>query len=263
MNIPNEPGAWDADFSYGYLEQLYGSIQRDFVLCRIGDYPTMTAPSSDRPAALIRHDVDVSIDRAVRLAEWEADRDVAATYHVMIDSPFYDIRSDRSVAALRAIAEMGHEVGLHYDVVARGTSDDDGPVLEKDIDEACGVLGEIIGRRVRSLSFHRPPAAVLGGPLSIAGRVNGYAAELVGWYLSDSRARWREGNPIDSLAEPRGAALQILIHPIWWDRQHQPPAARLRAFLIDLLPAGDPGLFEELRTSLWDHVQFMAAEWSS
>lgn len=212
MNLPNEAGAWDADFSYGYLELLYGRIRSSFDLCTVGDFSGTT--SHGRPTALIRHDVDVSLDHALRLAERETGWGVRTTYHVMIDSPFYDVGSDRSIASIRAIAAMGHEVGLHYDVVARQTEDTHPRVREKDIAAACGVLEDILDGPVRSLSFHRPIPEVMGGPLRIAGRISSYSAPLFLWYLSDSRGRWREGNPIDSLTRPRGEVLQVLIHPI-------------------------------------------------
>ena len=105
MNLPNEAGAWDADFSYGYLELLYKKIQLNFDLCRVGDFPGTA--HSGRRCALIRHDVDVSLDRALKLAEREAGWGVGATYHVMIDSPFYDVRSDQP----RAVSAMTRPLG--------------------------------------------------------------------------------------------------------------------------------------------------------
>lgn len=258
MNQPNEVGAWDADFSYGYLELLYGRIRSRFDLCTVGDF-SGTTPHG-RPTALIRHDVDVSLDHAIRLAEREADWGVSATYHVMIDSPFYDVRSGRSIASIRAIADMGHEVGLHYDAVARQTVEAHPTVREEDIAMACGELGEIVNDRVRSLSFHRPISDLMGGPLRIAGRISSYSAPLFLWYLSDSRGRWREGNPIYSLTQPRGDVLQILIHPIWWGERNERPGVRLRDFLLELLPTDDVQCFDELRTKLWDHVAYRAAD---
>lgn len=260
MNLPNEAGAWDADFSYGYLELLYKKIQLNFDLCRVGDFPGTA--HSGRRCALIRHDVDVSLDRALKLAEREAGWGVGATYHVMIDSPFYDVRSDQPRAVIQSIAEMGHEIGLHYDVVARQTEGAHPAVREMDISMACGVLEEIVDRPVRSLSFHRPIPDVMGGPLHIAGRISGYSAALSRWYLSDSRGRWREGNPIDSLARPRGDTLQILIHPIWWGERNERPANRLRDFLLELSPNSTMRGYGELRTKLWGHIRYRAADYS-
>lgn len=78
--------------------------------------------------------------------------------------------------------------------------------------------------------------------------------------LSDSRGRWREGNPIDSLTRPRGEVLQVLIHPIWWSERNDRPGKRLRDFLLDLSPNGSAQRFDELRTTLWEHVSYRAAD---
>ncbi len=258
MSTPNEVGAWDADFSYGYLELLYGRVRSEFELRLAGDLSVGALPRCR--FALIRHDVDVSLDHAVMLAERELAWDVPATYHVMIDSPFYDVLSKRSIAAIHAIAEMGHEVGLHYDSVARKTDAVDAETRRKDIEDACRILEGIVERPVRSLSFHRPTPAVIGGPLHLAGRVSAYASDLCQWYLSDSRGRWREGNPLESLGRPRGEVLQILIHPIWWGARHATPAVRLREFLLGRYPAVDPRRYDEVRNTLWDHISFRAAD---
>lgn len=258
MSTRNEVGAWDADFSYGYLELLYGRVRSEFELRLAGDLSVGALPRCR--FALIRHDVDVSLDHAVMLAERELAWDVPATYHLMIDSPFYDVLSKRSIAAIHAIAEMGHEVGLHYDPVARKTDAVDAETRRKDIEDACRILEGIVERPVRSLSFHRPTPAVIGGPLHLAGRVSAYASDLCQWYLSDSRGRWREGNPLESLGRLRGNALQILIHPIWWGERHATPAVRLREFLLGRYPAVDPRRYDEVRNTLWDHISFRAAD---
>lgn len=249
-----EPGAWDADFSYGYLERLYALVRRDFAPTLIGD---AGAPEGDRPRAFVRHDLDVSIARALPLARLEAAWELPATYHVMLDSPFYDPR--REAAALAELRALGHEVGLHYDVVARRTKDVAPDVREADIARASGELEDILGAPVRSLSFHRPIPELVRGPLRVAGRISGYAAELFEWYLSDSRARWREGEPIASLAKPRSRRLQILVHPIWWGPTHQAPSERLRDFIRELAPAlGQP--FAAINERLGEHIAYRASD---
>src|SRR6185369_59476 len=90
-----------------------------------------------RPRAFVRHDVDVSLARALPLARKEADWGVCATYHVMLDSPFYDARSTASRSILAAILECGHEVGLHYDVSARKTREADAATRDRDIQAQC------------------------------------------------------------------------------------------------------------------------------
>ncbi len=259
MTSESEAGSWSDDFSHSYLERLYARLQSDFDVCLMGDFPRTVSPGR-RPTVLIRHDVDVSLERAAHLAERESVWGIAATYHVMLDSPFYDVHSAGSVEAIRSIAAAGHEVGLHYDCVARNTADSTAKQRTIDITDACLELEEVTGGPVRSLSFHRPRPEVIGGPLRIAGRVNGYAASLCGWYLSDSRGRWREGSPIEGLGRRRGETLQILIHPIWWGECHTTPTMRLREFLLELSPGADPDRYEQLRTALWDHILYRAAD---
>lgn len=251
QNLANEPGAWDADFSYGYLARLYAALKRDFAPMRIGD----AEQSSAKPRVFVRHDIDVSLDRALPLARLEKEWGVPSTYHVMIDSPFYT----PTRATLNELTALGHEVGLHYDVVARGTRDKSPAEREKDIALACTELEAITGRNVKSLSFHLPVADLIRGPLRVGGRVSGYAKELFGWYLSDSRARWREGEPLLSLAKPRGDTLQILMHPIWWAAEHQPPAERLRDFIAEIAPALGKS-HAQLSDALWDHIIYRAAD---
>jgi hypothetical protein len=258
MNLPNEPGSWDSDFSYGYLARLYGALTTDFTPALLGDAEERALEGAKR-RAFIRHDIDVSLARAVPLARREAEWGARATYHVMLDSPFYDLRSAASAAALAEILRLGHEVGLHYDVVARGTKKADRASRERDIALACAELEALIGEPVRSLSFHLPVLELINGPMRVAGRVSGYGKDLFQWYISDSRARWREGEPLVSLSKPRAPCLQILIHPIWWGEQHAHPTERLREFLVEV----GPGLgrdYGALRDTLWDHIIYRAAE---
>ena len=257
-NIPNEPGAWDSDFSYGYLTRLFAALRRDFVPTLVADAGE-PAPEGPRRRAFIRHDIDVSLERAVPIAQLEKEAGIRATYHVMLDSPFYDLTWDSSRAALAEILRLGHEVGLHYDVVARGTKEADPATRERDIAKACEELEAAIGTPVRSLSFHLPVQELISGPLRVAGRISGYAKELFQWYISDSRARWREGEPLASLARPRGPNLHILIHPIWWGEAHVHPTIRTRDFLLEIGPRLGAS-FAELNDKLWDHIIYRAAD---
>jgi hypothetical protein len=252
-NLPNEPGAWDADFSYGYLRRLYAALTERFAPTRLAD----AGDVSTAPRVFVRHDVDVSVVRALPLAQLERESGIPATYHVMLDSPFYDVRASRDL--LTEIRSLGHEVGLHYDVARRKMRDVDAETREADIARACAELEDILGAPVRSLSFHLPVPELIRGPLRVVDRVSGYAMALSTWYLSDSRARWREGEPIAALDRPRAGDLQMLIHPIWWGPDHVHPAARTRAFLLEIAVQTGKS-YDELRTLLWDHIIYRAAD---
>jgi hypothetical protein len=257
-NVPNEPGSWDEDWSFAYLERLSAELTARFRLARLGDAASAIDDAAT-PTAFVRHDVDVCLRRAAELGRREVGWGVRSTYHVMLDSPFYDATSPASVAILRELRAQGHEVGLHYDVVARGMREAAGEVRERDIAAACEALEQVLSAEVRSVSFHLPVPELLRGPLRVAGRVSGYAEDLFRWYVSDSRARWREGEPIASLSRPRSHVLQILIHPVWWGDANERPERRLRA-LVEELAAARSEPYAPLRDRMSDHILYRAAD---
>ncbi|MBS2019637.1 MAG: hypothetical protein JST00_42640 [Deltaproteobacteria bacterium] len=257
-NLPNEAGAWDLDWSYAYLERLYGALRQRFQLACLGDAEEVIAAGT-KPVAFVRHDIDVSLHRAVSLARREKGWSVRSTYHVMIDSPFYDVKTEASRQMLAELVSLGHEVGLHYDVSARGTREVDEPSRARDIGAACDELGAVVGAPVRSVSFHLPVQELLRGPLRVAGRVSGYGEALFRWYLSDSRARWREGEPLASLDQPKDRVLQILVHPVWWGETNERPEIRLREVVKGLATErGEP--YDVVRERMNDHILYRAAD---
>ena len=62
---------------------------------------------------LLRHDVDLSLDAALRMAELEAEAGATATYFLMTESVFYNLASREGTAALDRLRALGHRVGLH------------------------------------------------------------------------------------------------------------------------------------------------------
>ena len=62
---------------------------------------------------ILRHDVDLSLDAAVRMAELEHDAGATATYFLMTESVFYNLDSSEGVAAIERLRELGHRVAQH------------------------------------------------------------------------------------------------------------------------------------------------------
>jgi len=213
--------AWSADWSYAYLRALMQRIGARYRFARLEHAPAELAANAK--VAFVRHDVDMCLERACALAKLEAEWGVVATYHVMSSSPFYDLGSPSSRAALDTIRAHGHEIGMHYHPPVDGELDPEHAVL----DRACARFEQVTGIDVRSVSFHMPASTMIGGPLLVSGRVNAYAAPLLAWYLSDSQGRWREGEPAVSIERPRADHLQILVHPLWWGEHNEVPVQRL------------------------------------
>jgi hypothetical protein len=170
----------------------------------------MLPQGADR--CLLRHDVDVSTDFAVRMAEFEAARQVRSTYFVMLRSPLYNALSRACTDDLRRIVSLGHEVGLHFDAAY-----DPAPAVpvETRITRELAVLADMTGAPASAFSFHQPSAEILTGTIVVPGATNAYTLDRDGWdYISDSNRDWRGRDVFGIISRRR--PLQILLHPLWW-----------------------------------------------
>jgi hypothetical protein len=143
---------------------------------------------------LLRHDVDLSLDAALRMAELEAEEGAAATYFLMTESVFYNLASTEGRTAIDRLRELGHRVGLH----------------------AVWPNAQLDGRFDPVVAWHNPDPDYMSAPVD--GAVNvmqppWFSAET---YRSDSNQRWRQGCPHVELAAGAFPWLQLLTHPEIW-----------------------------------------------
>lgn len=166
--------------------------------------------------AILRHDIDSSLDQAVKLAELEAGERVRSTWFVLLRTDFYNVASKAGQEALRHILSLGHEIGLHFDEASYVPALGPDEVIENIIKE-CGLLSALLGTRVSSVSMHRPSRATLEADYDIPGIVNSYGKTFFHdfKYLSDSRRRWRE--PVEEIIRSgKYGRLHILTHAFWY-----------------------------------------------
>jgi hypothetical protein len=143
---------------------------------------------------LLRHDVDMSLEAAVTMAELEAERGVAATYFLMTRSDFYNLDARAGVAALARLRELGHRIGLHG-VYPDWTLDD---------------------RFDPVVAWHTPDPEYMSVPLAAAVNAMQPGYFDPARYRSDSNQHWRSGCPHDELAAGAFDWLQLLVHPEIW-----------------------------------------------
>jgi len=201
----------------------YESLLRSF---RSAGYTFSLFDPDEPPAAgeiLLRHDVDLSIDRALAMAERERELGVRSTYCVLLSAPVYDLTRPQNVRALRRIAKLGHDIALHFDSHTYWAADDDPDpesVAAKVTDELA-VLGRLVGAEPSTASFHIPPSWVLDR--AFESFTNTYAPPFFSAidYCSDSDQKWATAEPFpDGLPE----AFQLLVHPGLWHDSHRPMA---------------------------------------
>lgn len=167
---------------------------------------------------LLRHDVDLSPRKALRMGEIEAALGVSATYYFLVSSPLYNVvhRPNRDVIA--ELESLGHEVGVHFSThqywqTEEGASVPDDAALIARIADEQRALSSVASGQSDSISFHRPPDWVLGR--RVDGAVSTYEPRFIEdiEYRADSNQRWREEHPF---AGGIPETLQLLTHPGLW-----------------------------------------------
>jgi hypothetical protein len=241
------PEEWSENFTYAYFRKICQVTKSNFEIYRVFE-AALALNSSKTPKLILRHDVDVSLERALPMAAIEHDYKIASTYLVNPNCQFYDLQDPVSRRILQELLSMGHEVGLHFDHPCR----EQGKFLsyEREIHLAKGKLAAIIGRPVLSFSTHRPQYQPLYSQLMVQGMVNSYAPKLMQWYLSDSLGRWREGEPLPKLRQPANPLLQLLIHPIWWGEVHLSAVDRKNELVEYCIRGRDPRYQEAFHRAL-------------
>jgi len=232
------------------------AIRANFQIHLLSEAPRVLKRHQEKPIVLLRHDVDLDLDIALAMAEIESDLKISSCYMVMNNCPFYKLEDNSSRSILLRLKQLGHEVALHFDYNNRNDRRGDIKIdfVTAEIESSVKQLEAMISQPVHSISFHRPLQEFLRGPLLVAEKVNAYSAELMGWYLSDSKGHWREGEPLPMLENPQKPLLQLLVHPIWWGAKHMRASDRLQSFFESRTQGLSNERIEEFDNALSCHL---------
>ena len=215
-------------------------------------------PEMRAGALSVRHDTDHDLENSVLFAEWEASRGIRSTYFVLHTDWYWGDDPGRPsrflVRALRRIAALGHEIGLHNNAITAALRLGGDPVeqLERALkglrregfevvgtaahgDDLCHIAGydnsEVfvecadarLGAPDRVIRWEddgagRTAEATLQ-PVAMADLGLSYEAKYLGplLYLSDTGGRWSV--PFEPMAERLAQGdtfLHVLTHPVWW-----------------------------------------------
>ena len=191
-------------FDLGHYRELLDAA-------RAGGYRFGRFEGDPQPGRVyLRHDVDLSLDAALRMAVLETEAGVTATYFLMRESVFYNLASREGTEAISRLGELGHDVGVH--AVWPSVPDRDerfSPVL----------------------AWHNPDPEYMTEPVD--GFLNVMAAPWFaqGRYRSDSNQHWRSGCPHEELARSELEWLQLLTHPEIWVYPGETMGRTMRAML--------------------------------
>jgi hypothetical protein len=100
------------DFTLDKYAQLCETMQQlDYHIVTMRDF--LTGKQLEGVSIVLRHDVDRRIDAALRMATLESEYGISATYYVRARPSVF--KPD----ALRKLHKLSHEVGYHYEVLAK------------------------------------------------------------------------------------------------------------------------------------------------
>lgn len=181
------------DFSLEHYRELLESA-------KVGGY---RFAGFDRPPReddlIIRHDVDVSLDAAVRMAEVEAEAGAWSTWCLMTRSVFYNLLSPEGERAVARLRELGGRVAHHalHPYV--------------DLDERFEPI----------VAWHNPELEYLSLPIEGATNVMGPEFYDPPRFRSDSNHNWTYRGrasrcPHGELARGELDWLHLLVHPVIW-----------------------------------------------
>jgi hypothetical protein len=212
------------EFTYDYYKRFMSRLSEAYSFTTFKEGKKTSGETG--PFVIMRHDIDMDLEAALRLSKLENDLGISSTYFFMVRCSLYNVFGSSEAEQVKDILTAGHHFGLHFDcsLYADITADN----LRLYISKECSLLEDFFHRPVEAISFHRPTALELSG------------VELEEWpqtyekvfserykYFSDSRGRWAYGHPLESEAFSRRENLHIGVHPVWWTEAPTKPYERL------------------------------------
>lgn len=212
-----------ADFTELEYEELLRLASQRYRFVRYGE-------RCDQPHILWRHDVDLSVHRALRTAQIEAEMKIQATYFLLPHSAYYNLLEKPVFECVQRILQQGHSLGLHFDMAFYPPFETTAHLEEKLAWEKR-LLEELFSCQISVFSFHNPD---VGNALQydqdvMAGMINTYGRSLREnyAYCSDSNGYWRYQRLRDVLTVATEPRLHVLTHPGWWVPQPMSPRERI------------------------------------
>lgn len=216
------------EFTYDSYNNLLKSL-KEFGFS-IVDYSNWTS-CLNKKKAILRHDIDYDLHKAMRLAKIEYDHGVKSTYFILPRSDFYNVFSPQNAKTISEIISLGHDIGLHFDESIDRKNDFKDFRVRVEYEKQ--ILELATNTEIKAISMHRPSKWVLENDLEFDGLINSYSREFfLNWkYVSDSRMSWRE-DIIKLIASEKYHQLHILTHPFWYHEHERSTEEILRSFIM-------------------------------
>jgi hypothetical protein len=185
-----------------------------------GRFKSFEEAKNESKFVILRHDVEFSVARALKMAEIEHSNGVSSTFFFQVLSNAYNPFSKINHDAIQLIHKMGHSVGLHAYI--SHLNDGETSALVGELKKQKEIFEKGLEMDCLLFSFHRPPMWALKiREDEICSMLNAYGPSFFELniqsedikYVADSKHNWFYGHPLD-VGERR--KIQILMHPDEW-----------------------------------------------
>lgn len=223
-----------ADFTEGGLIRMLLDLRNAGY--EFGAFTNAEVPPQGQ--VILRHDVDLDLVAAQRIAQIECDLGVSATFFFLVSSNLYNVMSVEGRTTCKQILSLGHHIGLHFDPTVFGSTEEE---FDTGLSSERRLLEEVTGLPISVFSLHKPGNRSQLYPVGPEGLLNTYSRRFFSdiAYSSDSSGWWRFGSFIESDDFRSHRSVQLLLHPIWWTGllgEH--PGKRLDRLVDDLRVKG-------------------------
>ena len=183
-----------------------------------------------KPYLLIRHDVDASIDHALKMAKIEEELGISSTYFLLFSNRFYNLLEKNTYQKLLNLVEFGREIGLHYDLEVY----DNYNLLNVDyLENEIKLLSLLTKKDINLISVHNPSINNKEDPYAKSSKyINTYNKDMYDLYVTDSCRSWYMDD-LEKLINFESDRVQLVIHPLLWNQNKINSDELIDAFLAD------------------------------
>lgn len=172
--------------------------------------------------AVIRHDLDVSLENAIKIAKIDNELNIQSTFFILVNTNFYHVFWNQDTLLIKGLQSLDREIGLHF------------AFQEKP--EAWVLNHERIGfegyyqTKIDFFTIHCPHKLNEEFSALLYGLQNVSEIQNVK-YFGDGWGQWRHGHPLESDEFKQGKPLHLNFHPIWWNEEPKSPLICLNEFI--------------------------------
>ncbi len=210
---------WVSNYSSAAFKEFIENLKtEEFSIISYEDYENGLI-DSEKVNVFLRHDVDISLPRTVKMAETQKELGIQSTYFFRLHAEKYTFEDAKPI--IKKLAEDGFGIGLHYETlrVAKGDKQKAIEILESDIQALREIAPVNVvaahgqkGYKNRDI-WEKVDKSALGISSAYDMKHDLYLSDAGGKRLSGKDGKYL----FDRIYEAKpGQIIQVLIHPDWW-----------------------------------------------